>query len=216
MFKLNPIIEPLLTAHYNEKKYDNICHKYLSQNPAAIHLFDENRRLVDWEFINKNTEALHIIEDAYKTNPYFYLHGFLFRNPKAINLIEKILENTPKKVKWFWLSQNPEAIHLLEANKHLINWKSLSSNLGAIHLLEANQHLIDWDMLSSNPAAIHLFEQNPDKIGIKLYKNPSIFVYDYSKMKLCMNIFREDLMKKIFHPSNVIKWIEEQNEYMLE
>ena len=102
------------------------------------------------------------------------------------------------------LSINPAAIHLLEANQHLINWRMLSKNPAAIHLLEANQHLIDWIVLAENPAGIRLFEKNLDKIGITLYKNPSIFVYDYDKMKQRMDIFREDLMKKIFHPLNII------------
>ena len=132
MFKINPIIEPVLSEHfnrlcnYNDQTYIMLRCKYLSQNPAAIHLFDENQNLIDWEFINANTEALHIIERAYDTKSYFYLYGILFSNPKAIELIEKILKNTPKKVKWFWLSQNPAAIHLLEENHDLINWRMLS------------------------------------------------------------------------------------------
>jgi hypothetical protein len=92
----------------------------------------------------------------------------------------------------------------------------LSTNPAAIHLLEANPHLINWVMLSDNPAAIHLFEQNLNKINLSIYKNPSIFTYDYDKMKRRMNIVREELIKKSLHPLNVIKWIENGNEDMLE
>ena len=66
---------------------------------------------------------------------------------------------------------------------------------------------LDWKYLSENPNAIHLLEQNPNKINwFQLSKNPSIFTYDYDKMRENMLIVKEDLMKERFHPRNLRKF----------
>ena len=66
-----------------------------------------------------------------------------------------------------------------------INWCYLSTNTNAISLLEKNINKIDWHHLSMNPA---------------------IFELDYAKMSERMNIVKEELMMKIFHPSNWMKF----------
>ena len=125
----------------------------LSENPAAIHLLEDN------------------LEDPEKT--YW---SALSANPAAIHL----LEANRNKIDWDWLSRNPAAIHLLEDNPEKINWQVLSRNPAAIHILEdileENPEKIDWKMLSTNPAAIHLLEANRDKIDWEyLFENPAIF-----------------------------------------
>jgi len=39
-----------------------------------------------------------------------------------------------------------------------------------------------------------------------LSSNPSIFTYDYEKMRENMLLFKEDLMKERFHPRNLRKF----------
>ena len=112
------------------------------------------------------------------------------------------------KIDWTSLSRNPNAIHLLEKNIDKINWFYLSLNPNAIHLLEQNVDKIHWHNLSLNPNAIHLLEQNIDKINwCKLSYNPFIFEYDYEEMRNRINIYKEELVSKQFHPRNFDKFV---------
>jgi hypothetical protein len=57
---------------------------------------------------------------------------------------------------------------------------------------------------------MHLLKLNQDKIDwINFCKNPSIFELDYGFLKGRMDIIREELMMKAWHPLRVMKWIEE-------
>ena len=68
-------------------------------------------------------------------------------------------------------------------------------------------------MLSENPAAIHLLEQNQDKINwSQLSKNKAIFTYDYPKMKENCNIFKEELIEYIYHPSRIFRNVTEETD----
>jgi hypothetical protein len=64
----------------------------------------------------------------------------------------------------------------------------LSINLNAIHLLEKNQDKINWNYLS---------------------KNPNIFELDYIKMsEKKIRIIIEELMKDVWHPERIIRYLE--------
>ena len=49
---------------------------------------------------------------------------YLSKNPNALHLLEKNL----KKIDWDWLSQNPNAIQMLTANPDKIDWYFISEN----------------------------------------------------------------------------------------
>jgi hypothetical protein len=67
---------------------------------------------------------------------------------------------------------------------------------------------INWKHLSSNPNAIHLLEKNVEKINwYTLTENPSIFEYDYEAMRQRLNVFKEELVAKQFHPKNMAKFV---------
>ena len=86
---------------------------------------------------------------------------------------------------------------------------SSNSSLDAIALLKENPDKINWYYLSSNSnaEAMSLLKEHPDKINwICLSLNPSIFTYDYDKMRENMLLFKEDLMKERFHPRNLRKF----------
>jgi len=109
------------------------------------------------------------------------------------------------------LSNNPNAIELLRENIDKIDWDYLSynSSLDAIQLLRENPNKINWQYLSSNSntEAVALLKENPDKINwAQLSANPSIFTYDYEKMRENCLLFKEDLMKERFHPRNLRKF----------
>ena len=129
---------------------------------------------------------------------------YLSSNPNAIHLLEQNMD----KIDWHNLSLNPNSIPILEKNMDKINWYWLSSNPNAIHLLEQNIDKIDWQYLSKNPNAIHLLEQNPKKIDWwSLSANPYIFEYDWVAMRNRMNLFKEELVAKQFHPKNMSKFV---------
>ena len=110
------------------------------------------------------------------------------------------------------LSRNPNAIHLLEKNQDKIDWWRLSENPNAIHLLEQNLDKINWSLLSKNANAIYLLEKNPDKfIWSLLSQNPNILTLDYEVMcKQCMPLC-EELMQKVFSPSNLVYYLNQYN-----
>jgi hypothetical protein len=117
------------------------------------------------------------------------------------------LEKNLDKVSWTGLSQNPNAIHILEKNLDKVHWDELSKNPNAIHILEKNLDKVSWTGLSQNPNAIHLLEKNLDKVDwYGLSRNTNIFELDHTFLKTRMDVLREDLMKKLFHPTRVMRF----------
>ena len=97
-------------------------------------------------------------------------------------------------------------IKFLKNNIHKINFKYLLSNINAIELLKENQDKIDWYWLSSNINAIEILKENQDKINWKLLsKNPSIFTYDYEKIKNNFKDLKDEIIAKALHPDRLFK-----------
>ena len=71
---------------------------WLSYNPDAIHLLEQNQDKIDWYFLS--------------------------RNENAIPLLEKNIE----RIDWDWVSCMPSAIELLKKHKDKVQWNWLSSN----------------------------------------------------------------------------------------
>ena len=113
-------------------------------------------------------------------------------------------------IDWNRLSKNTSAIKLLTANKNKINWEHLSSNKNAIKLLNENQDKIDWVQLSSNENAMELLKEHylDGYYNIdwdKLSSNPSIFTYDYKKIKDDFKDLGEEILVKALHPDRLFK-----------
>ncbi len=219
-------------VHLLEKNQDLIDWRGLSRNPNALKLLEDNIYWIKWKELvhNPNPECLNLFKKYDKTSKKYLIE--LSQNKGAISL----LEENQNKINWhissYYLSVNPSAIHLLEKNLDKIDWHSLSENPSAIHLLEANQDKIDWPILSGNRSAIHLLEKNPDKIYWRnlssnqsamhllekniekidnvgwrqLSRNPEIFEIDYDFLYQRMNLIREELIAKAWHPSRYQEW----------
>jgi len=71
---------------------DKIDWSYLSSNPNAIHLLEQNIDKIDWKDLS--------------------------RNPNAISILEQNMD----EIRWSNLSENPNAIQLLEQNMDKIEW----------------------------------------------------------------------------------------------
>ena len=158
---------------------DKIDWKYLSINPNAIHLLEQNPEKINWDKLSSNINAVDLLEkNIDKIN-----WGYLSRNPNAISILEQNID----KINWIYLSLNPNAIHLLELNIDKINWNMLSLNPNAIYLLEQNSDKINWEYLAENPNAIdlikkHIENQHNPRIYIGLSYNPNAYelLYEYS------------------------------------
>ena len=75
---------------------------------------------IDWEYLSKNPNAIHLLEQNIDKIDWWELS----LNPNAIHLLEQY----PDKINWCYLSRNPNAIHLLEQNMDKIHWRYLSTN----------------------------------------------------------------------------------------
>ena len=191
--------------HLLEANQDKIVWFTLSANLNAIHLLEANPDKIVWNRLSRNPNAIHLLE----ANPDKIDWNMLCLNPNAIHL----LEANPDKINWEWLSENPNAIHLLEANPDKIVWHMLLENPNAMHIIEANQDKIDWRRLSQNPNAMHILEANQDKINwYSISSNPNIFTYDYEKMKENCNLYKEELIAYVYHPSRLFKNVTEETD----
>ena len=133
-------------------------------------------------------------------------YNLLCINPNSIEFFKK----NPNKINWNNLSFNENAIELLNENQDKINWDYLSRNTGTIELLKENllegRDKINWHILSFNENAIELLSQNKDKIDwYILSRNPSIFTYDYKKIKDDFKHLREEILAKVRHPDRLFK-----------
>lgn len=105
-----------------------------------------------------------------------------------------------------------DALDLLEEYPDKIPSNSYISdnpNIRALKLLEKNPEKIDWYRLSQNknPKALKLLQQNVESIHWNpFFKNSAFFEIDFCQMaKDRSDIFREDLMKVVFHPNRLKK-----------
>jgi hypothetical protein len=76
-----------------------------------------------------------------------------------------------------------------------------------------NQTKINWSILSINSSAISLLFRNKDKIDYEmLSKNPSIFTYDYEKMKNSNTNLKEEIIAAALNPKRIFRMIAEYGE----
>lgn len=182
-----------------KRNISSINYTFFSENESAVDLLLENPSKIDWArfCLNSSDKALDYLEANPMKINWNYLCGNT--NPRALFLISKYLENNPENIEHF-------------------NWRILCENSTkeAIDLVKKYYELIkdklDWWNLTINPYAIDLIKENIDLIN-KIYKsalfsNPCIFEYDYEFIRNRMNIFKEELVEKVFHPKNYNKFID--------
>ena len=97
---------------------------------------------LNWYFLSQNPNAIYLLEQ----NQDKLILTSLEVNSNAINL----LQQNQDIICWNLLSSNENAIHLLKQNQDKINWNWISLNKNAIHLLEQNQDKINWTYFSQN------------------------------------------------------------------
>ena len=119
------------------------------------------------------------------------------------------IESRKHELDWGYLSYSMTDLNILEQNQDKIDWDSLSYNKNAIPLLENNLDKVNWTNLSENINAILILEKNQDKVNFsELCLNPNIYIYDYDYYRKRTDLYREELMKKVFHPNRLIYYLE--------
>ncbi len=202
-----------------EKNYDKIDWDEICKNRGANRIFDNlllskeklrkfinGMRPSNWDDLSSNPSAISILNKY----PNKICWDCFSENPSAIHLLEK----NPDKIDWYDLAGNPSGMDLLEKNLDKLkecSRDSLCSNPFAIKILEGiedpESFVFNWSNLSSNVNAIHLLQKYKDRIDWRTFsKNPAIFELDYDFFRERMNLIREELMEKAWHPSRFQKW----------
>ena len=131
-----------------------------------------------------------------------------------MNAIE-LLEKNRNKIDWLGLSSNPNAIGLLENNIDRLFGYGLSENSNATTILNRfTYNSIYWFKISQVNTNVDFLESNQDKLNwLYLSENPVIFTkeYDYERMKKSTDIFKEELMAKVFHPRRFERYLMEHD-----
>ena len=105
-------------------------------------------------------------------------------------------------------SHNKKEVYLLEQSQDKVTWSLFSINKQGICIIENNPDEFNCVSLLRNSSALSLFEKNKDKVDLdELYGNNEIFELDYSKIEEHMNVIKEELMIRVFHPRNCDKFI---------
>ena len=186
----NPGAINLIREFFSKDPYSPFINwNFLSENPKAIKLLEQNKPKINWSSLSKNPKAIELLRDKRieenglsstvlgQLNQYQKIDwGNLSSNPKAIELLREKIEEEERL--------SPNELAILQYHQK-IDWKLLSANPGAIKLLEEaltndpDNSKINWDLLSANPKAIKLLKKYQGKINFKyLSMNPSIFVLD--------------------------------------
>jgi hypothetical protein len=209
-----------------EQYPDKINWVTLSKNPEAIHLIsnalEHHPEKINWHFLSMNYKAIHLIEKELekpsetpsewgKSNKIDW--GWLAENPNAIHLIRKKWEQTTDHTILLMIysrvCKNPNLRQLLKEMPGI--------NIDIELFMLENARECDFWGLFTNPNAIHLICEimQREKINrggmeseamIPISSNPSIFTYDYDKMRARCLIFKEDIIKNRFHPKNIHKF----------
>jgi hypothetical protein len=206
----NPHKINIQSFHYNDSK---LAIEYIKNN---IHLFN-----ISLLCLNKNAISIieKIIEEKDLNKEKYKLFeeinwNYLSLNPYAI----KILEKYPQYINWFHLSRNKNAIHILKNNISKISFDNLIYNENAYEIIKENINYYNfpyyhYEMLyyNKNSKIIDLIKPQffcDDKYFKYLSKNKNIFELDYYGLKKRMDIIREELIKKVYHPNNIKKWLD--------
>ena len=107
-------------------------------SPHKISLLEKFLDRVNWHRLSENPAAMHILEqEQYVNRQDFY---WLSKNENAIHL----LEQNRDKINWPNISSNRKAVHLMEERLDLIHWHYTSSNPSCVHLCYKYPEKIEW------------------------------------------------------------------------
>jgi len=157
---------------------------YLSSNPYAVHILEDNYHKINWKCLSCNVNAIHLLEEHidYDAEQEWINDNWGRMGPRGE-------PDYSYNLSWDSLSNNYNAKKLLENNLAKVNWDYLSFQSDAISILENNLDKINWEMLQYNDKTKNLIEENIEKI-------PEHTIAEYSCNYLAMP-FLEKYPEKI-------------------
>ena len=156
------------------KNYHKINWVYLSSNPNAIHMLEENKKKINWYHAsrNKNKDIIPLLEErirsTVKNNYKNYVHWdcILSSNFDVSSLVEiefqkPLLNNRIlRTLNYRTLLSSGNYFHILEKYKQFIDWVALSKNENGIKMIEAElnekKSRVVWYALCQNKNAIDI------------------------------------------------------------
>jgi hypothetical protein len=212
----NPAIVDMV-LHDEQTKRHNIWDTCFLQNRNSIEPFFQYlgvdvRQLLhtsDDSYIQRLKETVHEKSFSWKylsSNPH----------PSAIKMMRLFPENVHREIVE---NTGEDAYDLIcmyikeNASKDVRVLRSMCANTNprVLELLGGYPpEAYDWGALSKNPSAIPILmkEENRNRIQpLFLLQNPNIFVYNYDNIRKNTEVFKEELLERVWSPSNVVKWL---------
>lgn len=198
-----------------EKDAHNYAHKihwfHLSANPNAVEILKENLDKVNLNQLSANPswEAMNLFQQVFNKTTWRSKHTFFayhfYKNPFSANLLRSFLQDRE-------YSLNPFIVLLIPRMKIRQNGGKTFRHY--MRNYSHDTHHDFWEGLSENPCkeALDLLCENPQKICWKhLSRNPAIFM-TYADMKKKTSVFKEELMRQVYHPRRIARLLEKNFE----
>ena len=208
----------LLNENQDKIDWSNICY---NDNPKIVsEIIDRNLdKNISWFILSKNSsdKAVEILLRPENINKIDYQFLSINSNDKVFDLIEKNLD----KIDFDYLitNPNPKIIEIFRENKDKISWYYLSMNTNTyIKEYIFNNFNDDKD----NICEISSFNEYMKLALILVETDENDYIYhnwlnsfytnmyrmDFGRMKSNFQNFEEELIKEVYHPRRVCKWID--------
>jgi len=196
---------------------DNIWETSFLQNKNSIKPFFQYLGIDMHKLLYPIDETyIHHSKDILRKKRFNWYYLCLNPHPCAI----KILKLFPEKIHSNIVKNSGEEAYdliYIYVKEHARNDPKILSimcantNPRVIQLLdEYSPDMYDWEALCNNPSAISILVRWENRYRIKalfLFRNPNIFVYNYENMRKNTEVFKEELMERVWAPSNIAKWM---------
>jgi hypothetical protein len=208
----------LLNENQDKIDWSNICY---NDNPKVVaEIIDKNLdKNISWFILSKNSndKAVEILLRPENINKIDYDFLAINSNDKVFDMIEKNLD----KINFEYLITNPnkKIIEIFRNNKDKISWYYLSMN--------TNTYIKEYIFNNFNDDKDNICEISSFNEYLKIslvvvktdendyiYHNwlnsfyTNMYRMDFRKMKMNFQEFGEELIKEVYHPRRVCKWIE--------
>jgi hypothetical protein len=172
----------------------------LTGNPNSVSLLEKYPMFVVWDTLPNNRGAFQFLK---KNTDKLSENGW--------GLLATILD-APTFTKHF-----PDKTRYLPLNPYSDIMHEIYNGSGSVNISSVPRELLRWDLFSSRSKNHTFLRENIENIDWRSFSmNPTIYDYDYAGMKQNMNVLREELMMKAWHPSRVFQWIDNDCDSILE
>jgi hypothetical protein len=222
----NPQAVELIVNHIDYSK-NHIWDGAFLQNENCMELFIRYLHIKPELLDSRDEDDRMYVRSLIRLRKFSWYYLCLNPHPCAIKILKLFPENVNKIIV---TNPSPDAYDIIrrilvhhaetDTDGEIIRTVCRNTNPRVLELLDGySSDMYDWVRLCQNPSAIPILmrEENRNKIKVTyLLKNPNIFVYNYDNMKKNTEVFKEELMRKVWHPSNISRWLEQGFDDFLE